>query len=761
MKKTLLGLLLIFFLSVLKSQTDTANDSSIKLENGWKFVTGDNLNYSRPEFDDSKWKSITVDKTWEKNGYVDYDGLAWYRIKVFIPSILIKNAKLKDEVFFKMGKIDDEDQVFLNGQLIGENGINAPNGQKADTDFGNPATSKWSIERRYSLSAGDPRILWDKENVIAVRVFDRGGGGGIYSGNLEITTPRLQDYLVFDYNREAFHFVADSIRKNLWFVNQSQKHGIRGQLNILVKNKINDETALDRSFEINLTQEQTQELAYAMKRQTQSSYVQYTFKFFEDETPLVVTEATPYILTPSADEKPALNGTKVYGQRPGRPFLFRIPATGKRPLKFSSDNLPKGLTLDENSGIIIGRGEQAGEYMVHLKAENEKGNAERNFKIVIGDKIALTPPMGWNSWNCWGLNIAQDRVLAAANAFIDKGLADHGWNFINIDDGWEIQSKQQQPKRDKDGNIIINEKFSDMKKLGNEIHSLGLKFGIYSSPGETTCGGYTASYGFEKNDAQSYANWGIDYLKYDWCSYADIAKDNSLPELMKPYQVMRKELDNIDRDIVYSLCQYGMGNVWEWGDKVGGNLWRTTGDITDTWESLKKIGFDQVDDAPYSKPGHWNDPDMLIVGWLGWGDNPHPTRLTPDEQYTHISLWSLLSAPLLIGCDLEKLDEFTLNLLTNDEVLDIDQDPLGYQARRLVNTDSIQVWVKKLQDGHRAIGIFNLSDHTVNYDLNLGEIGFQSSVTLRNLWTQKDIGKFQKSYNSIIPSHGVELLKAK
>jgi hypothetical protein len=224
---------------------------------------------------------------------------------------------------------------------------------------------------------------------------------------------------------------------------------------------------------------------------------------------------------------------------------------------------------------------------------------------------------------------------------------------------------------------------------------------------------------------------------------------------------MRDALRQVNRDIVYSLCQYGMSKVWEWGSEVGGNLWRTTGDITDTWQSMADIGFNQVENAPYAAPGHWNDPDMLVVGWVGWGPNLHPTRLTPDEQYTHISLWSLLSAPLLIGCDLERLDPFTLNLLTNDEILAINQDPLGKQATPVIKKESMQVWVKELKDGTKAIGIFNLGDSTTSYILNLTEAGIPGKATLRDLWRQKDLGSFSGSFQAVIPSHGVLMIRSK
>ena len=368
--------------------------------------------------------------------------------------------------------------------------------------------------------------------------------------------------------------------------------------------------------------------------------------------------------------------------------------------------------------------------------------------------------MGWNSWNCWGLAVDEQKVVASAHTYRDKGLMNHGWTYVNIDDGWEIRGDLN-PKRDPEGNILTNEKFPDMKRLGDSIHALGLKFGIYSSPGPLTCGGYTASYKHEEQDALSFASWGIDYLKYDWCSYDGIAKDTTLAEYKKPYFVMRDALAKVNRDIVYSLCQYGMGNVWEWGNEVGGNLWRTTGDITDTWESLREIGFNQVSNQPYAKPGNWNDPDMLIVGWVGWGPSLHPTRLTPDEQYTHISMWCLLSAPLLIGCDLQRLDEFTLNLLTNDEVIAIDQDPLGSQAKRVLVDGNIQVWVKNLADGSNAIGVFNLGEKTMKYNLNFEKAGLKAGVELRDLWRQKNLGKPGKAMDISISSHGVLLLKLK
>ena len=488
--------------------------------------------------------------------------------------------------------------------------------------------------------------------------------------------------------------------------------------------------------------------------------------------------AKPYLLTPRSPEPPRINGARVFGVRPGHPFLYTIAATGKRPMSFAVRNLPKGLTCDSSSGRITGSLEKRGDYTVTLIGKNDLGQAERDLLIIAGDNISLTPPMGWNSWNCWAEAVDDVRIRAAADAMVSSGLIEHGWTYINIDDCWMIKPGAKDPAlqgepRDKNGMINSNGKFPDMKELSDYIHDKGLKLGIYSSPGPLTCAGFTASYQHEENDAGRFAEWGIDYLKYDWCSYGKIAKDKSLAELKKPYAVMRESLDKIPRDIVYSLCQYGMGNVWEWGAEVGGNCWRTTGDFGDTWSSMAGIGFHQSGHEKFAEPGHWNDPDMLVVGLVGWGPQLHPTRLTPDEQYTHISLWCLLSAPLLIGCDMSKLDEFTLNLLTNDEVLAINQDPLGRQASRLSNVNGKHIWVKEMEDGSKAVGFFYADEgkrkpadyfgwtkrKPVRMILKGSDIGFKGKFSVRDVWRQKDLGVFDHDFTTEVPYHGVVLLR--
>jgi alpha-galactosidase len=489
---------------------------------------------------------------------------------------------------------------------------------------------------------------------------------------------------------------------------------------------------------------------------------------YRNEIPVALGQPLPepYILTPPVSENPRINGPSVCGASPGRPFLYRIPVSGRKPMSFSARNLPASLELDVSTGLITGMAPDSGEYKINIVVKNAAGEDQKNFRIITGKGLALTPPMGWNSWNCWGLSVDDTKVRAAADAFISSGLADHGWTYINIDDGWEAQ------ERTKKGELLTNEKFPDMNALSGYVHGLGLKLGIYSSPGPQTCGGFLGSYEHEKQDVATWAAWGIDYLKYDWCSYGKIALNDSLAELQKPYLLMKEHLNGAKRDIIYSLCQYGMGNVWEWGSQVGGNLWRTTGDITDTWESMAGIGFDQDKCSPFAGPGHWNDPDMLVVGQVGWGPNLHPSRLTPDEQYTHISLWCLLSAPLLIGCDLSQLDDFTLSLLTNDEVLAINQDELGQQARRVHQDKGYQVWAKPLADGSVAVGMFFTGLESpvdaFNWEggmpkktltVNWSDIGISGIYKVRDVWRHKDVGQFASVYTAEVPYHGVVLVK--
>jgi alpha-galactosidase len=562
------------------------------------------------------------------------------------------------------------------------------------------------------------------------------------------------DGISFDSPGESIRYLPGSTAEKSLHISNHFAVPVQGSFSYTIYDAVTGKTLENKSSPVQLSPFAGQDFTVRMP---QRMGIEVTVSFTEKETggEKDVRQVLPYLLTPPVADKPQVNGPKVFGVRPGSPFFFRIPATGKKPLTYAVKDLPAGLAINAETGIITGVLASAGEYKMTLSIKNSLGKSERSFTIKAGDLLALTPPMGWNSWNCWGLSVSDEKVKSSARALIDKGLTGHGWMYMNIDDGWES------PKRASDSSIVPNEKFPDMKALGDYLHSNGIRFGIYTSPGPQTCGGFLGSYKNEAKDAESYAKWGIDYLKYDLCSYTELMprRNSSLEENQRPYILMRDILKKQPRDIVYSLCQYGWQDVWKWGAEMNGNLWRTTGDIEDNWNSLYRIGFSQNKASDYAQPGRWNDPDMLIVGMVGWGENLHPTRLTPYEQYTHMSLWSLLSAPLLLGCDLSRLDPFTLNLLTNDEVIAIDQDPLGKQAKQVIKQDSMQVWVKDLEDGSKAVGVFNLRNGFHPVTLNWDSIGVRGKIHVRDVWQQKDLGVKEKEYTVTVAPHGVSLIR--
>ncbi len=465
-------------------------------------------------------------------------------------------------------------------------------------------------------------------------------------------------------------------------------------------------------------------------------------------------EPAPAIAS-SRSAEPRLNNPRITGATPGRPFLFRIPASGDAPLHSSARNLPAGLSLDANSGIITGSLKSAGRTTVSVTVTNARGKATGDITIVGGQhSLALTPPLGWNSWNVWAALVDDAKVRAAADALVSSGLAAQGYTYVNIDDAWE-------GPRTASGEITSNEKFPDMKALADYIHGKGLKIGIYSGPGPRTCQQrYAASYQHEAQDARTWAKWGFDYIKYDWCSYSEVEPNrDSLPGLQKPYTLLRAALDSLDRDFVYSLCQYGWGNVWTWGASVGGNLWRVTGDITDTWASMSGIGFAQTGHEQFAGPGHWNDTDMLVVGKVGWGSALRDTHLTPNEQLTHISLWALQAAPLIIGADLSQIDEFTANLLGNAEVLAVNQDPLGRAAGRAFTAGRTEVWARPLSDGTMAVGLFNRDLVPQSISVKWSDLGLESAQPVRDQWLHKSLGIVTDNYTAVVPRHGVLLIK--
>ena len=320
-------------------------------------------------------------------------------------------------------------------------------------------------------------------------------------------------------------------------------------------------------------------------------------------------------------------------------------------------------------------------------------------------------------------------------------MKDAGYVYINIDDTWEAQ-------RDAQGVIQTNKKFPDMKALADYVHSKGLKIGIYSSPGPNTCAGYEGSYGHEEQDAKTYAGWGIDYLKYDWCGARNIY---TLEEMQPIYQKMGDALAASGRPILYSLCQYGLNDVWKWGPDVGGNLWRTTGDIRDSWDSMTKIGFNQDQLAPYAAPGHWNDPDMLEVGNGG---------MTDTEYRTHMTLWSMLAAPLIAGNDLRQMTPAIHDILTNKEIIAIDQDPEGKQAKRVSQNGDQEVWSRPLSGGAQAVALFNRGQNDASMAVKWSELGLSAPPKkARDLWAHADVKVSKTDYSASVPGHGVVVLR--
>ena len=492
-----------------------------------------------------------------------------------------------------------------------------------------------------------------------------------------------------------------------------------------------------------------------------------------------VDKQPPPILTPKPSPKPRINGAKVFGVRPGHPLLYTIAATGERPITFSATGLPEGAHFDAQSGRISGAIAKRGTYRVTLRAENALGHAERELRIVVGDDICLTPLLGCNTWGGWGAKVKDANLRAAADAMVRLGLINHGWQYINIDDGW--QGRRGGPHNA----IQPNEKFPDMRALTDYIHSRGLKAGIYSTPWKTSYAGFVGGssddpqgswekpkrpsdgwkhgkHVFESNDARQWAEWGFDYAKYDWGI-----------DSVELTRRMASALAAQDRDIVLELSN-SVPLKLAVGCVALCQLTRTTGDLVDLWDrtqmdkdvrrwavGIREVMVEHDAYAPFQRPGHWNHACNLRVGLLGgWRDLPlTPSRLTPDEQYAHISLWCLWASPMIIGTPIERLDEFTLSLLTNDEVLDINQDPLGKQAVRTAIANGGEILIKELEDGTKAVGIFNPGSTAVSLTVTWSQIGVQGNQKVRDLWRQKDLGVFEKEFSATVQPHGVVLVK--
>jgi alpha-galactosidase len=492
------------------------------------------------------------------------------------------------------------------------------------------------------------------------------------------------------------------------------------------------------------------------------------------------------ILTPKPPRAPRINGPAVYGCRPGHPFIYRIPTTGERPIQFATDGLPLSLKLDGTTGIITGSAPAGGTHTVTLHAKNRFGSATREIKIISGDTLALTPPMGWNHWYAHYARVTDIMMREAADVMVRSGMADVGYSYVNIDDCWEnapgntrrtSDPQRVGPLRDDAGNIIPNTYFPNMRALTDYVHAKGLKAGIYTSPGPLTCGGFCGAYGHEEQDAKQFAEWGFDFLKYDWCSYSHIAdgKDPnakeiylwgktapSLEKFQYPYRLMGGILKKLPRDVVFNLCQYGMGDVWEWGAEVGGQSWRTGDDLGAELNRIFSVALKNATHGKWSKPGAWNDPDYIQIGYVGdarGGSMPKPCPMTPTEQYSFMSLWSLMASPLFYSGDMSHLDPFTINVLCNPEVIEVDQDPLGACAEIVKLTEDTFLMVKRMEDGSKAVGLCNRGETKEVIIAKWSDLGLTSKHIVRDLWRQKDLGKFNGEFKATVPRHGVVLVR--
>ena len=472
------------------------------------------------------------------------------------------------------------------------------------------------------------------------------------------------------------------------------------------------------------------------------------------------------ILTPKPGPDPRINGPLVYGARPGNPFLYRVPTQGARPMTWSARGLPKTLALDPRTGIITGTTPARGEYRVTLGARNAHGTARRSFRIVAGDTLALTPTMGWNHWYTHYDRITDHLMREAADVMISSGMADVGYQYVSIDDCWMFAEKHGDPKRvgalrDAAGRILPNGYFPDMKAMTDYIHGKGLKAGIYTSPGPRTCGGFAGAWQHEADDARQFAEWGFDLLKYDWCSYTEVAAKDPDPELVKfqkPYVLMGGLLRDQKRDIVLNLCQYGMGDVWKWGAEVGGHSWRTAGDLGFELDRIFEVALKNAEHRDWQKPGAWNDPDYIQIGYIGNANGmglPKPCPLSPGEQYAFMSLWSLMASPIFFSGDMGKLDEFTVNVLCNPDVIEVNQDPLGQCARVVKLSDDAFAMVKDLHDGSKAVGFFNPGEMPLPLKVAWSQLGLKGTPRARDLWRQKELGRMKECVGELPRRSGV------
>ena len=717
-----------------------------------RFNIGDNPEWTNPNFDDSHWGTQLLGKS-----FPILDVYAWYRIKIIIPENLKKAAMKRNGLLLNLGKIDDVDQTFFNGKLVGETGSFPPN-----------VETKWQENRSYPIPLD--LVKWGKENVISVRMYSNVGGAGMYEGPYNLLPIQWSNFISVEkvfVKTENKGFQCKLIFKN------NGDLPLAASINYWVKNQKEELLFSEKkSIHVNAEKNSTAEFISSNYVPTKDKMFNVGYEIIENETFISIKDeqflGEYEIYTPKPKPSPRINGPLVYGCRPGHPFLYRIPCQGERPIKFSVKDLPAGLNLDAVTGIITGNTPSKGEYNLVIKAVNSKGNNQRKLKIISGDKLALTPYMGWNHWYAHYSRITDKMMREAADLMISSGMADVGYQYVNIDDCWGNAPKFSDslrvgPLRDEKGNINTNQYFPDMLGLTNYIHSQGLKAGIYTSPGPFTCTGFAGAYQHEEQDARQFAAWGFDFLKYDWCSYFGIQKeDNSLEAYQKPMRQMGNILKSLDRDIVFNLCQYGRADVWKWGGEVGGNSWRTGDDLGFELDKFIDIAIKNTKYRQYQKPGEWNDPDYIQIGWIGNAHKmgaPELTKMSPSMQYAYMSLWSLLASPLIYSGDMSKLDPFTLNVLCNPEVIEVNQDVLGECGLVIEKSENCFLMVKNLADGSKAVGLFNRGKHFAEVEVNWAELGIMGKHTVRDLWHQKDLGVYKQKYKVAVPAQGVVMVK--
>jgi alpha-galactosidase len=537
-------------------------------------------------------------------------------------------------------------------------------------------------------------------------------------------------------------------------------------------------------------------------------FVGVLFAYNSIHSPYDATINGKEILTPASGDKPQINGAAVFGVRPGKPIFYHMAASGVKPVNFTAEGLPEGVQIDANTGWITGRAPLTnGNYEITLVASNSKGKTKKKLMVRVGETFCLTPPMGWNSWYVQSEGVNEQAIRGIATAMEEKGLDQYGWTYINIDDCW-MGARHPQTKA-----IQANSKFGDMKAMANFVNSKGFKLGIYSTAWMSTFAGYIGGtapnaegdyrasylpdseiinpsqffgrhpsstqrgiaqlgpYWFIDRDAKQFAEWGIDYVKYDWVETKLVKDENGnykrpkTTELRKSDSITGRfynDFRSLDRDIVISLSpSHGVkedGLVTKYC-----NLWRLTGDIKSEWKDLiRPFGDEMVPRFQNTRPGLYGDLDMLQIGPLGIPNRAEkvfvPSPLTPSEQYFQVTLWSILTQPLLLSCNIPTMDAFDLNLVKNSEVLAVNQDPLVKQGYRIENIkDNYEIWAKELADGSRALAFFNLSDKEQVLSITADQLGKRGNV--RDLWRQKDIGKLTDKLSVKVNAHGTAFFK--